>query len=245
MLNEEEERKRTAGEALKNIRLYYRAYHSFHRWQDRPKEKTAEEFLQNIGDKYINWRYTLREEQDHPSMVHARFMLEIWRSLLKSGNSQWCVDKRRTGRIDSRIQYYFEEMFRDAQTNLYIIESERGEMPGRRIEEWTESIGGELVAGLCLFRHLHSPKVYPVDIVERDIKECVLKSAAHYFDQVKTRAFRSSGIFDFMPDRDERLDEIERMRFMCLDGLRWNSALEVFEIKDDYTQLPRTPQGAV
>ena len=231
----DEERKRPAGEAIKNIRLYYQAYHSFHRWQDRPKEKTSEEFLQNIGDKYTNWRYTLREEQDHPTMVHARFMLEIWRSLLKSGNSDWCMDRRRTGRIDSRVQYFFEEMFSDAQTNLYIIELERGETPGRRIDEWTESVGGELVAGLWLFRHIHSPDEHPFDDVEHDIRESVLRSANRYFNQVKTREFQSTNIYDFMPDRYERLNEIARMHFMCSDGLRWNSELEVFEIKDDYT----------
>jgi len=43
---------REATNAIKRIKSYYQVYHSFHRFSDRPKEKTAEEFLKNIGDKY-------------------------------------------------------------------------------------------------------------------------------------------------------------------------------------------------
>lgn len=222
--------------AVENIRSYYRVYYSFHRFQDRPKEKTAEDFLLNIGDKYTNWRYTLREDWDHPSMVHARFMLEIWRSLLRSGNSPWCR-RPQTARIDDRIRHYFQSMFRDAEQKVYILTMNRDETPDFEcINKWVDDMGGVLMAGLHVFRHLQRDEKHLVK-AEGDTKECVIKSAQGYRQKIQEKVL-PEGIFDMMPDQPERCDEIYRMHFMCLDGLRWNAESDVFEIEEEYTSPP-------
>lgn len=229
-----QETAKSAKIAIENINSYYRAYHSFHHWSDRPKEKTAPDFLQKYGGKYANWRYTLREVQDHPSMIHSRFMIEIWRSLLKSGNGQWFMGSR-LERIDGRIRHFFGRMFSAAHRNQCIMASERGEYPARWLDDWIKSVGGELVAGLWVFRHLQCRKQYPFE-VESEIKECVLQSARAYRQQIEAETLHTSDIFDTMPDQPERCDEIYRMHLMCLDGLRWNAELGVFETKEEYTE---------
>ncbi|MYF40685.1 MAG: hypothetical protein F4221_07540 [Rhodothermaceae bacterium] len=230
---EEYEASKAAKIAVDNIRSYYQVYHSFHRFEDRPKEKTAEEFLQNIGDKYTKWRYTLREDWDHPSMVHARFMLEIWRSLLRSGNSPWCR-RPQTARIDGRIRHYFQCMFRNAEQNVYILTMNRDGTPDFEcINKWVDDMGGALMAGLHVFRHLQRDEK---DLItaEGDTKECVIESAQDYRQKIQENVL-PEGIFDMMPDQPERCDEIGRMHHMCSDGLRWNAESDVFEIKEEYT----------
>ena len=230
---EKKKSKNLAKKAIENINSYYRVYHSFHRWPDRPKEKTAEEFLQNIGDMYVNWRYTLREDHDHPPMVHARFMLEIWRSLLRLGNSPWCK-LYKTARVDGRIKHYFRRMFIDAADKLWLLQSARGHSAVTGcVDEWVGSVGGELTAGLYVFRHLQNPEEYPIEL-EGDVKVCVMKSAQGYRHQLKAGELHTSNVFDLMPDQAERCNEIYRMHFMCLDGLRWNTKSEVFEIQEEY-----------
>ena len=232
----EDKKKREASKAAKiaieHMRSYYRVYHSFHRLSDRPKEKTVEDFLQTIGDKYENWRYTLREVHDHPSMIHARFMIEIWRSLLRSGDSPWCRIPS-TARIDGRICHYFQSMFRDAEEKAHLLTmSGDGTADLECINRWVEDMGGSLMAGLHVFRHLQRDEEHQIR-VEGDTNECVIKSAKDYRHKIRKKVL-PEGIFDKMLDLPERLHEIYLMSFMCKDGLRWNAESDVFEIEEEY-----------
>ncbi len=213
-----------AARAIKNIKSYYQAYHSFHRYKDRPKERTAEELLENIGSNYTSWRYTLRESHSHPPKVHTRFMIEIWRSLLNLGDSPLCrlpVIRR----IDGRIEHFFHRMFSDAEKQPPLIGDSK-----IYVEDWVSEMGGALIAGLLVFRHLQCPTKYPIK-VEGKVEESVVRTAKCYHRQIKSRTIANREIFDAtLPNNEERYNEVLRMHHMCLDGLGWNTETESFQI---------------
>ncbi len=192
----------------------------------------------------MNWRYILRErhehilrdKHDHPAKIHARFMIEIWRSLLRSGNSPQCRVPK-TARIDGRICHYFHNMFYGAELEPSFLTMNRGSIPDPEcINKWVEDMGGRLMAGLHVFRHLQRDEEHLIR-AEGDIRSAL--SDPH---RITVRRSEKKNlpkvVFDNMLDWPERLREICLMYFMCKDGLRWNADSDVFEIGKEYAKPP-------
>ena len=63
------------------VASYYRVYRSLHNFDSGSIAlETADDFIQQIGDGYIKWRYILVENPEPPK-THVGLMLETWRAL--------------------------------------------------------------------------------------------------------------------------------------------------------------------
>ena len=207
------------------VAKYYRVYRSlYQRTNDGPPCETAEKFVQQIGNDYVAWRYNLTEDQPHPPRLYARCMLEIWRALLK------IVDEIRCGyidfhRLDRRISNYFE-------THIIVLAADQmANMKAscnywRIIDDWVEEQGGYLCAGLHVFKHLHDPEKYPIDL-EEELQEQILKLARESTNKRDPKNQFSDG------RRMERWEEIIMLNCMCSRGLEWDHEDGIFKFKDE------------
>lgn len=213
------------GSEEKNVARYSRVYRSlYRRTSDGPLWDTVDEFIQQIGNDYVAWHYNLTEEQQHPPMVFARCMLEIWRSLLKivGGNRCGYIDFYRLFQL---ISNYFETciIVRAADEMANITASCKY---WEIIDAWVEEQGGYLCAGLHVFKHLQDPEKYPIDL-EGDLQEQILKLARESIMERDPQNQFSDG------RRMERWEELVMLNCMCSRGLEWDHEERRFEIEDE------------
>ena len=208
------------------VACYYRVYNSlYQRTSEGSPWGTVDEFIQQIGNDYEAWRYTLSEDHQHPPMLYARCMLEIWRSLLKIAGGNRC-GYNDFHRIDQRISNYFSTCVivkaADMMANVKGASCNYWQI----IDDWVKEQGGYLCAGLYIFKHLQDPEKYPIDL-EEELREQILKLAR---ESIKARDPQNQ-----FPDgrRMERWEELVMLDCMCSRGLEWDHEEGIFKFEDE------------
>ena len=118
---------------------------------------TADEFIQHIGNGYVEWRYILVENPEMVPKMHLGLMLETWRALVDLVNLRvFEGTSYRTVATILEQDYIVGKVYRDAESDDEWQAASQEENSGVEFKElcdWFQHKGRFLQGGIDLFNH--------------------------------------------------------------------------------------------